>query len=716
MTQPPPPPPNQPPQGTPQDRPPQQPQQSPQQPSAGPQDAPPPGFGAPQTPPSTPPAPPEGPQLDKAPGGPMPHQAHLASQPAQPGQPPQAAPPPTPPQPPTGPGYGYPQAAPPAGPPQPPTGPGYGYPQAAPPVQPPQPPTGPGYGYPGQPAPQGPPNPYGQQAAYGQQPAHPQQAPYGGQPGYGYPGQPTVPLHPQAGYPQPGQPGQPGYPGGYAGQPPTMPMHPQAGGGRKVNAQLAIIVAAVVAIALIIGGGVWYANSGDSGTKDDTASSGGTTGGDDKGGTGGTSEGGTSEGATEKAPADPDSQLLFKIPSPTVAEDDSVVVTGSWLTDKAYVKSGVAEIVGYDPDKGTELWTIKLPGPVCEASKYATEDDKTAVVFQPKMPAEDSSAGCTQVAAIDLAAGKQLWTKTVSSGDYPVTFDNVTVSAHTVALGATEGGAAFDIDTGKALWAPKSADTCYDAGYGGGPKLVAVRKCGDYDARTLHIQTIDPASGKVLSEYEMSTGIEYASVVSTDPLVIAADVGKSAQDGSGISDFFSVDNKTGKLITRISAPGDQFAARCDGITRIEHCTGIAVGTNRLYLPTEEHDGSGDYSQTNEIVAFDLTTGKQTGQRADAGDDYELFPLRMDGTDLIAYKRQPYDEGGQVISIDGGSFKQTKLMQNPSTEAERDAEAGMLPEYTEFIYSQGRLYMSNVYADDSSSGDEEYLALAYGTDG
>ncbi|MFF3504172.1 PQQ-binding-like beta-propeller repeat protein [Streptomyces sp. NPDC003247] len=707
MTQPPPPPPNQPPQGTPQDQPPRQPQQSPQPPSAAPQDAPPPGFGAPQAPPPAPPAPPGGPQLDKAPGGPMPHQAAMAAQvpPASPAPPNAQAPqapqpqPPTPPQPPTGPGYGYPQTAPPAGPPQPPTGPGYGYPQTAPPAGPPQPPTGPGYGYPAQPAPQGQPNPYGQQVAYGQQP------------GYGYPGQPTVPMHPQAGYAQPGQPGQPGYPGGYAGQPPTMPMHPQPGGGGKINAQLAIIVAAVVAITLIIGGGVWYANSGDSGKKDDTASSGGTTGGDDKGGTGGTSEGGT-----EKAPSDPDSQLLFKVPSPTVAEDDSVVVSGSWLTDKAYVKSGVAEIVGYDPDKGTKLWTIKLPGPVCEASKYATEDDRTAVVFQPKMPAKDSSAGCTQVAAIDLAAGKQLWTKTVLSGDYPVTFDNVTVSAHTVALGATEGGAAFDIDTGKALWAPKTADTCYDAGYGGGPKLVAVRKCGDYDARTLHIQTIDPTSGKVLSEYKMSTGIEYASVVSTDPLVIAADVNESAQDGSGISDFFSVDNKTGKLITRISAPGDQFAARCDGITRIEHCTGVAVGTNRLYLPTEEHDGSGDYSQTNEIIAFDLTTGKQTGQRADAGDDYELFPLRMDGTDLIAYKRQPYDEGGQVISIDGGSFKQTKLMQNPSTEAEREAEAGMLPEYTEFIYSQGRLYMSNVYADDSSSGEEEYLALAYGTDG
>ncbi|MFJ1732190.1 PQQ-binding-like beta-propeller repeat protein [Streptomyces sp. NPDC088254] len=694
-----------------------QPPQAPRTPPAAPPQG---AFGAPQppAPPAAPPAAqPGGPQLSKGPQPGHNHPAPPAGEPPQspsaaapgqppqsppaaapgqppqsppaaaPAQPPQAAPrtPPAPPapvsppaaaaapapqprQPP--PGYGYPQA---------PSGPGYGYPG-----QQPQPPTGPGYGYPGQP---GQPSPYGQQTAYGQQP------------GYGYPGQPA---------------GQPGFPAqGYPGQP-TVPMYPQpAGGGRKSNAQLWIIVAAVVAIALIVGGGVWYANSADGGKKNETASTGGTGG---KGGEKGGGTGGTSSGGSEKVPSDPASKLLFQIPAPKVAKDDSVIVSGSWLTEKAYVKSGVAEIVGYDPVKGSKLWTIKLPGPVCTASEHATDDGKTAVVFQPKMPPKDSSAGCSQVAAIDLVAGKQLWTKTVSSGDYPVTFDNVTVSGRTVALGATEGGSAFDIDSGKALWAPKTSDTCYDAGYGGGAKLVAVRKCGTYDARELRIQTIDPASGKVISEYKLAKGIEYASIVSTEPLVVAADVGDSAQDGSGISDFFSIDNKTGKLKTRISAPGEQFAARCDGITRVEHCSGLAVGADRLYLPTEEHDGTGEYSRTNEIVAFDLNTGKQTGQRADAGDGYELTPLRTDGGNVIAYKSAPYDEGGQVVSIDGGSFKQTTLLRNPATESVRDAESSMSPEYSELIYSQGRLYMSAVYADDGGSGDEEYLVLAFGADG
>ena len=610
------------------------------------------------------------------------------TQPPPPNQPPN--------QPPQG-GFGPPQDQPPQQPPQPP--PGYGYPQSPPPQQPPvygypqapqqpQPPQGPpqapppGYGYPGQQ-----PNPYAQPQQQPQQPyGQPQQPnPYGQQPGYGYPGQqPTMPLHPQ--------PGQPG------------------GGGRKFGAPAVIITAAVVAIALIVGGGIWYASS--SGKKDDdtkkTATAGGSTGGTND-------KGGTTSGGKEKVPADTASKVLFEVPMPKVS--DTMVTSGSWLTDKVYAKTGSAEVVGYNRDTGAKQWTIKLPGPVCQATKHTTTDGKTAILYEPAMPTKDKpSHGCSQIAAIDLDSGTKLWTKTANSGDQPISFENVTVSANTVAVGSTDGGAAFDISTGKVLWSPKTAD-CYDAGYGGGAKLVAVRRCGTYDAPVLHIQTIDPVSGKVLSDYKMAEGIEYASIVSTDPLVVAADVGDSAGDGSGVSDFFSIDNKTGALRSHIPAPGKQYAARCDGITRVEYCTELAVGNDRLYVPTEEHDGSGDsYSQTNEIVAFDLATGKQTGQRADAGDGYTITPLRMDGSNVIAYKSPPYNKGGQIVSIDGTSFKETKLLENPSTETVRGAETTFLPDYAEILYGEGHLYMSAVYADKASSSStaDKDLAIAFGT--
>ncbi|MET9733131.1 PQQ-binding-like beta-propeller repeat protein [Streptomyces sp. NPDC006458] len=601
----------------------------------------------------------------------------MSTPPPPPGPPPQD-------QPPQQPGFGAPQPpqAPPAGPaPQPG---GYGQPQ------PPQP--QPGYGYP-QTAPQP-------------------------QPGYGYPGQQPGPYGGQPGQPNPyTQPQQGAYPQGYGYPQATVPMAPaaQPSGGRRINAQLGIIGAAVVAIALIIGGGIWYAGSGDKGGKDDTSkSSGGTTGGgggdDDK-------QGGTTTGeAAEKVPSDPASKVLFQVPMPKVGEDDTIVVEGSWLTDSVYAKSGIAQIVGYDLDKGTEKWTVELPGPVCHASRFVGDGNKVAVVFQPRMPAKNSSEGCSQLAAIDLAAGTKLWTKTAQLGDSDISWDNVTVSGSTVAVGSTSGGAAFDLASGDALWSPKPTDTCYDAGYGGGPKLVALRKCGQYGNRTLHVQTIDQKSGKVVSEYKMAEGIEYASIVSTDPLVVAAEVGDSSGDSARILDFFAIDNKTGKLRNHIAAPDDQYSVDCDGISQVEDCSGVVVGNDRLYLPTKEHDGATEYSDTNEIVAFDLATGKETGQRADAGDDYALVPLRMDGPNLIAYKTPPYDNGGQVVSIDGGSFKQTKLLENPGDQKIRDAESRFLPSSAEIKFAGGRLFMADVYASSlgSISGEPDYLFIAFGT--
>ncbi|MFF3174766.1 PQQ-binding-like beta-propeller repeat protein [Streptomyces sp. NPDC057900] len=575
-------------------------------------------------------------------------------------------------------GFGAP-TPPPAGPPQ--QQPGYGYPQTPPQGQPPQP----GYGFP---------------------PGQPQQ-----QPGYGYPqGQPPQPGY---GYPQQGQPQQGyGYPTAPMQQPPQPPQN--GNGPKKFSTQAQIIVAAVVAVVLIVGGGLWYASSGDDGgDKKDEASTSAGTDGESKGGDG---KGGG--GGKEKAPANTKSSVAFQLPQPKVTE--VTTVDGSWLTDKAYVKTGVNEIIGYDPAKGTKLWSIPLPGQLCAASRHMSKDFKTAIVFEAgKRTAAKKYQPCDHVGALDLATGKLMWSKSVTAatgGDAPVRFAEVTLSGTTVAAAGSEGGAAFDLSTGAERWKPKvSTDRCYDTGYAGGDALAVVRKCGSYDDPQLTIQALNPTTGAPLSSYKMPPGVEYASIVSTKPLVVAADVGDTAGDGSGISDFFSIDAATGKLLVRIPADAEKYAAKC-GSTEVESCQQLAVGNNRIYLPTEEHDGGEDNSDTNEIVSFDLTTGKQTSDRADAGDDYTLFPLRMDGGNIIAYKEPPYDKGGQVVSIDGSTFKQTVLMENPSDESVRDAETSFSPEYAEYRYSGGRLYISETMISKpstSSLDDKEYLVVSFG---
>ncbi|MDX2914865.1 outer membrane protein assembly factor BamB family protein [Streptomyces griseiscabiei] len=646
---------------------------------------PPPPNQPPGPPPNQPPAQP--PAQGQPPAQP-PAQGQPPAQPPQ-GPPPQGPPPqggfgaPTPP--PPG-GFGAP-TPPPQGPPAP--GPGYGYPQTPPPQQP-------GYGYPGQP---------GQPGAYGQ----PQPGPYGQQP-------------------QPGPYGQQPY--GY--QPQTMPMQPQVGqvpggppGKKKLNSTAIIITAAVAAIALIVGGGVYVATSGgdDDNGKKDTASSEGTSGGKDdtKGDDGGSSSsGGSSSGgveipteAQEKAPSSTSAKILFQVPAHEVKEKLTIdSVKGSWLTKTTYAKSALNKIVGYDPDSGKAKWTLDLTGQTCAGSREITTEGIAVVVTEAaKRKNNDDRQPCTEVTAFNVETGKHVWTKSADLSGSKVPFGEVTISGTTVAAaGGYSGGAAFDVNSGKVLWSPKAGE-CTDEGYAGGAQLIAVRKCGDYGSETFEVQLLDPKSGSVKWTYKVPSGIQRAKIISTNPVVFGVVTGSDVPL-TGTTDIFSLDDK-GKLRAKISVPDDKYDYECP-VRGVWACKGIYVGNDKVYMPTKSHDGTGAYSSTNEIVSFSLATGKSTGDRVDAGDDYELFPIRMDGPNIIAYKDGPYDKGAQIVSVDAKTLKQTKLLETPSSESVLRAISAMTPTLSEMLYTDGRWFIGSELVSKPYSDDEkEYTALGFG---
>ncbi|MER7462970.1 PQQ-binding-like beta-propeller repeat protein [Streptomyces sp. NPDC097981] len=557
---------------------------------------------------------------------------------------------------------------------------------AAPPTVPAVPPTMPAPAVPAAP-PQGQPA-YGYpQQAYG----YPQQA-YGyPQQAYGYPQQPAAPGTPPPPYGAPTAPMQ-------AAQPPAPAG---AGGGSEKRTQLMIVGAAVLAVVLIIAGGLWYV-SGDGGDDDKQPTANGSPSGDKPA---------TGSAGSEKAPANTKAKPLFNQPNPT--PEDIATVAGSWLTDTTYVKSDLAKVVGYNTVDGAKKWEIPFPGELCGATKHVS-DNKTAVLFRPaKATPENKYPACTEVGVIDLNAGKLLWSgnaKGATTGDKPASYYEVTLSGQTVAAGGTSGGAAWNLADGKSLWTPKvDGEGCYDSGYAGGEALGVIRKCGRGDNETLYAQTLDPATGAQTASYKLSPGIEWASIVSTKPLIVAADVGKTAKNASGVSDLFVVDPK-GELKARISLASGNFGGKCGG-TEVEKCSGFVVGNGKVYLSSVEHQGK-DSGRTNELLSFDLETGKQTTDRADAGERYTLYPLRMDGSNVIAYKEPPYDKGGQIVSIDGTTMKETVLMENPVTS--RTVETGFSPEYSEYRYHNGKLFISRTTVSKPSSvkSDPEYLFVSF----
>ncbi|MFJ7592019.1 PQQ-binding-like beta-propeller repeat protein [Streptomyces sp. NPDC097617] len=564
--------------------------------------------------------------------------------------------PPPPSQPPSG-GFGAPQDPPPGGfgAPVPPPGPAAA-PQAGPPQQPPS--AQPAYGYP--------------QAG----------------PGYGYPQQPGTPP-PFGAPPVPAPPAQ----------------SPAAGGGNDKRTQLMIVGAALLAIVLIVGGGLWY-TSGDSGA-------------DDRADGGPTASPGNDKPqdlvpGTEKVPGNPKSKALLNLPSPV--PPDVATVAGSWLTDSTYVKSDLSKVVGYNLVDGGKKWELPLPGELCGATKHVSEN-KTAVLFKATAATpENKYPQCTEVGVIDLESGKLVWSgnaKSATGGDKPVSLNTVTLSGKTVAAaGISAGGTAWNLADGKSLWLPKvDGESCRDVGYAGGEALAAIRKCGQSPNYTLYGQLLDPTSGAPTASYKLSQGIEDASIVSTKPLIVAADVGKTAKNATGVSDLFVIDPK-GELKARIPLASGDFAGKC-GLD-VEKCVNMVVGNGKLYLPSYEHQGQAAGGRTNELLSFDLETGKQTTDRADAGERYTMFPLRMDGSNIIAYKNPPYDKGGQIVSIDSKTMKETLLMENPEDKASQRAESAFSPEYSEYRYHGGKLFISRTTVSKpySDKADPEYLFVSF----
>ncbi|MGO4422598.1 hypothetical protein AB4Z54_28830, partial [Streptomyces sp. MCAF7] len=383
-----------------------------------------------------------------------------------------------------------------------------------------------------------------------------------------------------------------------------------------------VIVGAVVAIALVAGG-VWLAVGGDSGD-------------DGGGGKGGDSASGTV-----------DAQLLNKIPMPKV--DELVNTPGMWVTDKNWVKSDVNKIVGYPLTGGAAAWEIPLKGELCWASPQVTEAGLTAVLFQ-----DDSTDNpvCTQVGLVDLKKGKLLWTKQGRetgewASDRPIMFDEVSIGGDTVAAGGISGGAAWSID-GKPLWMPDEDEDCSDNGYvGEGPKLIAVRECEVSGSPQLEVQTVDPKTRAVKSSYKVTSGIEYAHVVSADPLVIGVNAGDSS--GAGVSDFLAIDDsgKEGKLLSKFGMQGGKYEADCEA-TNVGGCAEIAVSksANKLYLGTD-YRASAASGPSNEIVAIDLKTGKVTA-KADGAEGGPLVPVSLDKDgSLIAYQEATLSQGSSV---------------------------------------------------------------------
>ncbi|MFG2023145.1 PQQ-binding-like beta-propeller repeat protein [Streptomyces sp. NPDC048825] len=570
------------------------------------------------------------------------------------------------------PGQGTPP--PPAQPPQAPPPPQGGAPGTPPAPQP-------GYGYPQQPGPYNQPGPYGQQPG----PYAPQTGPYG---------------QPQ----QPGPYGQPGY--GYPQQPqfPGPPGTPPGGGSRNpFKGKPAIIIGAALAAALVIGTTVWAVSSGDGGDKKPAAKKSRDAQpnpGEDPinpgDGDGGGGEDTEDLNAGRQAG---ESKVLWYKEGPD-APGSGADAPGMWITDKTAVKAAYKQVFAYNVSDGKPAWPeITLPQEICSVTPEKTADDKIVIAY--KAGAKDT-ADCSQLMEIDLNTGKKGWTEEIPEGEL---FDSMlqlglTVTGDTLVVGRGQSGIGYDVSTGDKLWDKKRyGSACFPAAFAGGSKLVAVSSCAaGSDNEHDEVQELDPATGKAKWTWKVPKGWQAARAYSTDPVVMYLTNEDKKQ--------WNISTLNNGTVTAQVDIDESFAPQCGWaiLSRdLQGCQGVAADKNTLYLPTDAKTGA------NEIVAINLATGKEKW-RTKSPVEEGMQPLKMDGTNLLAYVQPSYDSGGRIVSIPTGDGSHTpkKLLQNPQGTA--DIESGFYSKDVDYV--DGRFYISTTRLTGRDEAQEK-LMLAYG---
>ncbi|APU40631.1 PQQ-binding-like beta-propeller repeat protein [Streptomyces sp. TN58] len=540
---------------------------------------------------------------------------------------------------------------PPQPPNQPPTPSGYGH-LPGPPQQ--------GYGYP-----QGE-NPYAQQPAPGHQQPYPQQPP-------------TVAAYPAHNL-QPPAPGTPGAPG----------MPPKK--------KLTLIVAASVAAVLVLGGVGYVAFGGDEDPKQPVAQESG----DAKPSASpsvdmgdGSGPGGNQQTDLNAGRKQGEDKVLWLKTTKIDGPGAGVPAKGQWVVGDTVAKTVDKTIKGYAVADGKEKWTITFPAKICGTTRATTDDGKTVVMYA---DGPSDTANCNQIRMVDLKAGKEGWSKEVAKESaFDMFLDpSLAMTGDVVTVNRLTRATAFKISTGEKLFGSPS-EGCVPGAYAAGSgKLIGIATCNDADM-TVEIQDADPATGKKTWTYRLPKGWKVSRVYSVDPVVL------HLKNASSKENSVVVLGPDGKQRTTLSGEGS-FSTECSMSydDSLQGCATAVADAGTLYLPTKAAIG-----KANEIVAFDLTTGKAKW-RVPAGEGRTLEPVKAANGQLIAYRKAEANTGGEVLSIPADGSTPTALLRHPSGPSAPIESSFYSPQVD---YADGRFFISTsrLLAQDK----DEKLLMVFG---
>ncbi|MET7615888.1 PQQ-binding-like beta-propeller repeat protein [Streptomyces sp. NPDC005408] len=520
------------------------------------------------------------------------------------------------------------------------------------------------------------------------------------QPGYGYPQQ--APAQPGPYDQQPGPYNQP--PGPYGGYP-TQPQHPGGptppggGGGRGFfRGRPGALIGAAIAGLLVIGGGTWFALSGDG--KDDKPAVSKSSAKPKPSGSDSADQGtvGVEDLNARRRPGE--AKVLFLAQNDVDVPGNGAEVFGPWVVGDTIVKAMYRDVTGYSVADGSQKWSLKLGTPACLGAPQASAEGKIVIGVR---NGTTEKADCSDLQMIDANTGKAGWKKPIPKPKGVVGFTDyiLAVSGNTLSMTGLDISYGFSLSDGRQLFG-KPSSRCVPYGFAGGARLIAATSCPTSQAENFkqEIQDVDPATGKARWTYALPSDWEVDKVYSVSPVVVSL---KHQLDESGEKIEYRVIALTdgGRLRSQLQVGKDKFRPRCSSSAYIAYrgdiqgwCTGVAADASTLYLATEPNG-------TNEVVAFSLDTGKPKW-RSSVGIDRTMMPVTVENGSVVVYVAPTFSAGGAVATIarTGGTPK--VVLKHPLSTAE--IESGFNEPRTD--YADGRFFLTTTHINGLNDAEEK----------
>ncbi|WP_327252617.1 outer membrane protein assembly factor BamB family protein [Streptomyces sp. NBC_01244] len=502
--------------------------------------------------------------------------------------------------------------------------------------------------------------------------------------------------------------GTPPEPGGYGtfGPPPqpwTVAPGPDADAGGLFTGRVAVVVvAAMVAVLLMIGGGVYLmagtpAKPVAQDDKEPAAPSGSPSidQGDGKG------PGVGRDVYDPNADIQPGQARVWLRDNQTQVVGGGTSQFGPWRVGDVVVKAMFKEVTAYAVADGKEKWKVSLQTPLCGAPPAPSANGKLVLGVH---ESDSLTSQCTDLQQIDLTTGKAGWkTPVPRENGFDTTREfHLAITGDTVAVARTAHMSGFSVADGRKLFGTSNENGCYPTEFAGGSRLIGVRNCSEQ----VMLQEVDPATGSPKWSHMYDKGWNLGRILSVDPLVVAA-YHKDRKAWNITA--FTADGK----VRSQSEAAFGVSGRCNGwgnANGLQECHAAVADADTLYIGAGKVGKDLGIDDTNQVVAVDLNTGKEKWRTAEQPKRRTMWPLAVEDGRVVVYISPGIDEGGSVVSLAPGDGASQPLLQSPAAAA--GAEDVFYTSALRIAWTGGRLFLLNgrVYSPEPRKASRAILSF------